>query len=564
MEYQINDFYSEFLDYIDYNKKSYIKYKYLKLYKNIRRKLFKNSKERIFIRNYKHLDKYIGSYNDRYIDNFISNNTFDKVNGYELDYNQKRVIITDEVNSLVIAGAGSGKTLTMIGKINYLIKHKNINPLEILCISFTNEACNNLKNKIDNRVEVLTFHKLALKIIGKDNYKITSISLEYIVNEYFNCIIYNNYLMIKKVLKILKIKIDSNYINTYNKAINSKEFTIIKRTIISFINLFKANNYDVNKFLKIKNRNNKDILSIILDIYYLYNQELHSQGEIDFNDMINLASNYIINNKLNLHYKYIIVDEYQDTSYTRYLLLKAIKDTCSAKLIAVGDDWQSIYKFTGCNLDIFLKFEHYFGYTKKLYILNTYRNCQELINVASNFIKKNKKQIKKQLKSVKHLYKPIKIIYERENILEILLKYLASKKVDNIMILGRNNKDIYKYITDDLCITNNTISYKKYEFLHIKYLTVHKSKGLEEDCVIIINLIDDYLGFPSKIINADIVNNISPKSNCLYEEERRLFYVALTRTKGYVYLIIPKMRESIFVKEIIKYNKKHIEYLDIS
>ena len=353
MEYQINDFYSEFLDYIDYNKKLYIKYKYLKLYKNIRRKLFKNSKERTFIRNYKHLDKYIGSYNDRYIDNFISNNTFDKVNGYELDYNQKRVIITDEVNSLVIAGAGSGKTLTMIGKISYLIKHKNINPLEILCISFTNEACNNLKNKIDNRVEVFTFHKLALKIIGKDNYKITSISLEYIVNEYFNCIIYNNYLMIKKVLKVLKIKIDSNYINTYNKAINSKEFTIFKRTIISFINLFKANNYDVNKFLKIKNRNNKDILSIILDIYYLYNQELHSQGEIDFNDMINLASNYIINNKLNLHYKYIIVDEYQDTSYTRYLLLKAIKDTCSAKLIAVGDDWQSIYKFTGC---IYIKY----------------------------------------------------------------------------------------------------------------------------------------------------------------------------------------------------------------
>ena len=187
-----------------------------------------------------------------------------------------------------------------------------------------------------------------------------------------------------------------------------------------------------------------------------------------------------------------------------------------------------------------------------------------MINVASQFIKKNKKQIKKQLRSVKHLYKPIKIIYEHKNILEILLKYLASKKVDNIMILGRNNKDIYKYITDDLCITNNTISYKKYEFLHIKYLTVHKSKGLEEDCVIIINLIDDYLGFPSKIINADIVNNISPKSNCLYEEERRLFYVALTRTKGYVYLIIPKMRESIFVKEIIKYNKKHIEYLDIS
>ena len=178
----------------------------------------------------------------------------------------------------------------------YLIKIKNVHPKDILCISFTNDSCNSLKRKINNKVEVLTFHKLALKILCKKNYNFVSIPLDYVVDEYFNSIIYNNEYMVKKVLKLLDDS--SNDINNYKKYLNSNKLKNIKHTIITFINLLKSNNYTLNIFLKIKNKKNKEILSIIIDIYYLYEQELKSKNEIDFNDMINLATKEVTNSSI--------------------------------------------------------------------------------------------------------------------------------------------------------------------------------------------------------------------------------------------------------------------------
>ena len=559
MKNQINNFYLEFNTYIDYNKKEEIKDKYEHVYYYIKKKKFKNKYQRKFKKNYKHLEKYVEKYNKIYIEKNLNIDILNNVNGCSLDNNQKKAILTDEINNLVIAGAGSGKTLTIIGKIMYLIEIQNVHPKDILCISFTNDSCNSLKRKINNKVEVLTFHKLALKILCKKNYNFISMPLDYVVDEYFNSIIYNNEYMVKKALKLLDDS--SNDINNYKKYLNSNKLKNLKHTIITFINLLKSNNYSLNIFLKIKNKKNKDILSIIIDIYYLYEQELKSKNEIDFNDMINLATKEVTNSSI--MYKYIIVDEYQDTSYTRYKLLKAILDKTKSKLMAVGDDWQSIYKFTGCDINIFLKFEKYFGYTKKMYITNTYRNSQELINIAGNFILKNKKQIYKKLNSNKHNNKPIKILYEEKDILEKLIKYLIGKNKKNILILGRNNNDIYKYLNKNLKINKDIISYNNNKNLNIRYLTVHKSKGLEEECVIIINLIDDILGFPNKMKNEDVIEQISTKNNYPFEEERRLFYVALTRTKNDNYLIIPTKKTSIFIKEILKINKKNIEYIDI-
>ena len=557
MHNHINNFYLEFNSYIDYNRKEEIKEKYKYLYNQLKHKIFKNKQIRKFIRNYKHLNKYVKTYNKKYIKSNINLEIFKNINNCNLDNNQRIAILTDEINNLIIAGAGSGKSLTIVGKIKYLTTIKKINHKDILCISFTNDSCLSLKNKLDN-IEVLTFHKLALKILNKKKYRISKISLEYIIDEYFNSVIYNNESMIIKLFKILEIKYD---INKYQKLLKSNKFKILKQVIITFINIFKTNNYSLNKILEIKKYDNKDLLRIILDIYFLYEQELKSINAIDFNDMINLAIKEIDNNKVKLNYKYIIIDEYQDTSYTRYQLVKAIIDKTQAKLIAVGDDFQSIYRFTGCDLDIFIKFESYFGYTKKLYITNTYRNSQELINVASKFILKNKKQLKKKLKSTKTNKKPIKIIYEKNNILEYLIEYLTKKGITNILILGRNNQDIHKYLSKNLHLNNDLITYEHNKNINIRYLTVHKSKGLESECVIIINLIDSTLGFPNKIKNNEIIDLLNKTNIDPLEEERRLFYVALTRTKNDVYLIIPYKNKSIFVKEIIEENKKNIEYI---
>lgn len=475
-------------------------------------------------------------------DNLLSN-----VNGYSLDLEQRKAVITDETSTLIVAGAGSGKSLTIIGKIMYLIERKQIQEEDILCITFTREAAKNLEKNLKKynnyNIKVYTFHKLALNIIGKGYTISATDTLEYIIDEYFNCIIHNNAEMVMRLKYIL------GYIDTeYSKILKTKEFLNLKKLVITFINLFKTNNYKIDYFLKIKK--NKYLVSIIFDIYYLYEEELKSTNSIDFNDMITLSIDKV--KDTNLKYKYIIVDEYQDTSYVRYLLLKSIIDKTKAKIICVGDDYQSIYRFNGCDIGMFINFKKYYGYSKILRINNTYRNSQELINVAGSFIMKNKHQLYKKLKSNKHIKKPIKIMYSN-NLYKLLDIVIGEHK--EILILGRNNFDINKYFK---CVDGYII----YKNIKIKYLTIHASKGLEGECVVIINNIDDILGIPNKMKDEKILSYVKrSKDNYPYEEERRLFYVALTRTKTDVYLLVDKKRPSIFIKELIKDYNNYIEYI---
>lgn len=427
---------------------------------------------------------------------------------------------------------------------------KNISEDDILCISFTNDACANLENSIKKNynynIKVYTFHKLALSFLKNKKYNIISDNyLNYIVDEYFKSIILTNKRLITE-LKIYLNKIDYSY----NYILNSKDLILLKKLIITFINLFKANNHKLSDFLKMNN--DKVLIRIIIDIYLLYEDELRSTNSIDFNDMLLLATNFVKVNSIK-KYKYIIVDEYQDTSFIRYLFLKEIIKNTGAKITCVGDDYQSIYRFSGCDLNMFLDFKKYFGRFKLLKIANTYRNSQELINVAGRFIMKNKRQLYKKLKSSKHLNKPIKIVYKKK--LNELLDMITGK-YDSVLILGRNNFDIKKYSN---IFTSNNIVYKNKK---IRFLTVHSSKGLEDECVVLINLTDDILGFPNKIKDSKILSYVSLKADKYpYEEERRLFYVALTRTKNEVYLLVDKKNESIFVKELIKDYNNYIEYI---
>ena len=493
----------------------------------------------------------INRLNKKYIKKELKESDYilSNINGYSLDKEQRIAVITDECANLIIAGAGSGKSLTMIGKIRYLIERKGIKEDEILCISFTRDASENLERNIKKNynynIKVYTFHKLALEFLKNKKYKISNPNiLRYIIDEYFYCAMYDNNIKLK--IKTILNKIDT----PYKIILKSKELENLKKLIITYINLFKTNNYNISYFLKMKG--NKNIFRIIIDIYFLYEEELKSINSIDFNDMIILATKYVRENNIK-QYKYIIVDEYQDTSYVRYLFLKEIINKTKAKIICVGDDYQSIYRFNGCNLNMFLNFKKYFGYTKVLKINNTYRNSQELINVAGKFIMKNKRQLYKRLKSNKTIEKPVKIMYG-DNLKKLLDKVM--KKYKNILILGRNNFDIYKYFKVDKggCI--------QYNNCNIKYLTIHASKGLEEECVVIINLRDDILGIPNKIIDNKILKCVNNNIDIYpYEEERRLFYVALTRTKSDVYLLVDNKNPSIFVKEIIKDNSNYIEYI---
>ncbi len=479
-----------------------------------------------------------------------------KINNTFLSKEQTIPIIENPKISMIIAGAGSGKTLTIIGKIKYMLDNKLIKPQEICLITYTNKAVDSLINKISDittsNINVFTFHKLALTILSKinTNYYIYNIDyLEYIIDEFFITKAFNNDLLLKYIYNYFNIFfIKTN--KRYKKILNSQKYFNFKKSIISFINYMKSNDL-YNKFLSIlNNKNYKKELLIIYAIYNIYENELISSNSLDFDKMIELATNAIKDKKVRLPYKLIIIDEFQDSSLLRFNLVKEIVKKNNASLCVVGDDYQSIYSFQGCDLNLFINFKSVYNNAKIYYLNETFRNSQELIDIAGNFIKKNPNQIKKNLYSKKNIENPINIIYYKKE-KEIIFKLLKSIDIKKeILILGRNNFDI-KYYLSKYTINNSKLIILNDKH-NIKYLTIHSSKGLESDCVIILNLKNDKYGLPSKIKENEILLNIKNKEEFKYAEERRLFYVALTRTKGYVYLLTPYNKESIFIKEIKK------------
>lgn len=738
--------------------------------------------------------------NERYINQELNDNSdlFDDLDGKSLDSQQREAIVVDEDAVKVIAGAGSGKTFTIQGKVKYLTEKRDVDPSEILAISFSNASVDDLKERIAEPIDIKTFHKVGKDIltqynqysrpdtsalkriikryltkkalknediskklieffsfyinvppsdddikyegdlldwqegvdfstlkrrfknkqretlnneivrsyeelyianflfiygikytyekiysypnknferefnkfkeflfsfneeipdelkndITKDLLNLTDIFEEYEIKDYlpdfylddYNIYIehfglnrncenhliggksseeyvkemewkrkvhkkygttlietFSYYQSENRLLTRLAEKLQAqgvefneiDYREVYrilleNKTIKEwEDFIVLLKT---FIELFKGNNYDENKFKEfydyvggLKDSFSKDrtiaFLKIVEEIYNDYEAYLLKIKKIDFNDMINKASDCIVKNGLDLPYKYIIVDEYQDTSFTRYNLLRNICDSIGAKIMVVGDDWQSIYSFSGCDVNIFTKFDNFFDVCETRYIEKTYRNSQQLIDASSNFVMKNPDQTRKELKSSKSLKYPIKLVNFDNDFDEILKFELIIKNIINqstfknkkILILGRNNKDIFNLLKnfnveneygkrkfeilgDEDKLRRNKfvkIVYRESPDVNIEYRTVHQSKGLECDNVILINLKNWKAGFPNKMVDDPVLNFVKRNGDSFsYAEERRLFYVALTRTKNNVYLLAPYFKSSVFVQEL--------------
>jgi DNA helicase-4 len=474
---------------------------------------------------------------------------------------QKSIIEDTSDVSMVIAGAGSGKSFTMVNKIKYLLDNNILKEDEICAITYTNKAVDSLKNKIydltNKNIDVFTFHKLSLNILDRANINYEIVSDDYfdkLIDECFNTNCFGNEILIKIIYKYLNIYVFKEYY--YKKFLNSYKYIELKKLIKSFINYMRSNNLEYKWSDLLKKNKYQNILLIIYSLYTLYLNELSSSNLIDFDSMIIKANEVIVNKKIKLPYKYIIIDEFQDTSLLRFNLIKSIVDNYHTKLCVVGDDYQSIYRFQGCDLDLFINFKDYYKDTKVFYLNKTYRNSQELIDVAGAFINKNDRQIQKKLVSDIHLNNPINIVYyfNEENVLIKLLKRIDS---EDILILSRNNFDIKKYV-NNYEIINNELHIDNVD-KRLKYMTIHSSKGLESDVVIILNMSNDIYGMPSRVKDNEVISLL--KGEETLDEERRLFYVALTRTKSYVYLLTPMFNESIFVKEIKKANNVNISLI---
>jgi DNA helicase-4 len=269
--------------------------------------------------------------------------------------------------------------------------------------------------------------------------------------------------------------------------------------------------------------------------------------EIDFNDMILKAEEYVRRDLYKLSYKYILVDEFQDISYSRYRLLKSLADQRpDTKIFCVGDDWQSIYRFTGSDISIMTDFDEYFYPSELLSLNRTFRFDDRLCEFSSKFVQKNPNQIKKKMSTEKRADSSAVTLYwsdSNEDPTETILSDLNDQEESaSVFIIGR-----YNHLKPD-----RLPSWKKaFHNLKIEYVTAHSSKGTEVDYVIVIGLTSLGYSFPSQIVDDPILELVlAKKERVSNAEERRLFYVALTRARKHVYLVASERAPSSFAVEV--------------
>lgn len=337
--------------------------------------------------------------------------------------------------------------------------------------------------------------------------------------------------------------------------------------IETVINLMKSNRYDIAE-MKCRNAaayNLVDVaylLDVISPIWDSYNEHLSVNDEIDFNDMINIASDYVRDGRYKSNYKMVIVDEYQDISRARYELLKALRDKYDYDLFCVGDDWQSIYRFAGSDIGYIQNFSKYWGASEVSKIETTYRFPQRLIDITSGFIMRNPMQLSKSIRGLsrtdKYVLGEVQGYNEKYAVQFMLNKFDELPQQSTVFLIGRYTFD--RKILDDNSELNFKydnqngivkVLYSGRSDLDISFITAHKSKGLQADYVFILNNKNGKMGFPSKIQDSPILDLLLENSDAYPDaEERRLFYVAMTRAKKKVILVTLKDRESDFLREL--------------
>lgn len=341
---------------------------------------------------------------------------------------------------------------------------------------------------------------------------------------------------------------------------NSKHEKAFIRLVVTFVTLIKSSCKSVDEVLR-QTKNAGDerstfiIKNIFQPVYKRYIEELASINQIDFTDAI-LQATDICRSSHPVKYDYIIVDEFQDISVDRYNFLKVLREgNPPAKLYCVGDDWQSIYRFSGSDMALFNQFSDYFGQTEINKIETTYRFGEPLVSLSSQFIQRNEAQIKKNI----HPFNPqVKTElqfcdYERRDYCNVIGQLVASIPLDkSVFLLGRYSFDDYYLSFMYKSVKEGNRFFYIIGDRKIEFLTVHKSKGLEADYVIILQCNKDTYGFPSLVSDDPVLNYVLTKSDQYpYGEERRLFYVAITRAKVKTYILYDRRFPSVFVDEFL-------------
>lgn len=329
--------------------------------------------------------------------------------------------------------------------------------------------------------------------------------------------------------------------------------------IEAFINLMKSNDANIDSILEQhpSARTNFILTQLIKPVYVEYCKRLAAANEIDFTDAI-LQATKICEAVPVRHYDYILVDEFQDISIDRYRFLLALrKGDEQSRLFCVGDDWQSIYRFSGSDMSLFAQYEDFFGATDRCNIESTHRFGQPLVKESSNFIKRNPIQVQKDVRPMPEATTELSFYKYRSdkdndqyNVVRRILTTIP--KNEKIYLLGR-----YTYDAEILNIADNVTYDDKrgritvlIDGREIPFLTIHSSKGLEADHVILLNCNEGK--FPSNISDDPVLTYVLSKADEYPDaEERRVFYVGITRAKKHTYVVYDALLPSPFVTEFV-------------
>lgn len=309
----------------------------------------------------------------------LMNNMLDKLNE-----RQKEAVLATEGPVLVLAGAGSGKTTVLVNRIAYMISEKHIRPWNILAITFTNKAAREMKDRIERLLGdtakdmwIGTFHSVCVRIL-RSCIDLLGYSRDFVIYDTADT---------KTVMKECLRELD----------IDEKSFPV--RNVLSIISNAKNDLMDAATFENVYKSDYR--MSIIAKIYYRYQTKLRKNNAVDFDDIILntvkiLSENPDVLSKYQDKFQYILVDEYQDTNNSQYLLINLLAQA-NRNLCVVGDDDQSIYKFRGANIGNILNFEDDYSDVQKITLDQNYRSTQNILDAANSVISNNKGRMGKSL-----------------------------------------------------------------------------------------------------------------------------------------------------------------------
>ena len=298
-------------------------------------------------------------------------------------------------------------------------------------------------------------------------------------------------------------------------------------------------------------------LALFQPVFERYQETLSDLGQIDFHDMIDRATEHVEAGLYRSPFGYILVDEFQDISPSRARLLKALLDQApEARLFAVGDDWQAIFRFAGSDIAVMRDFGKRFGASERIDLETTFRCPEAIAEAATRFVLANPAQIRKRVRSTRQVEGPCVHVGLSEvkghSLLSETLDRIAAdaeahREVSSVLLLGR-----YRHLRPpDLSGLAS-----RYPRLRLSFMTVHGSKGLEADYAVVLGLCSGRHGFPAEIADDPLLDLVlSAPDEHPNAEERRLLYVAMTRARRQVFLLADGGPPSPFVQELIEGNR---------